>query len=326
MLCSFYDASLNTVCRALSSEDGPRADFSAFVEWTLARNGFPLTVCPEEDLASATPDPEPSQPPPSCAELPEPTADGEPEPAAVESSPSGAIERTTTQEPEPETSDQVREPATVEIAGAMESPAHTATAEAPLALSPEDPSSPSPASDPRTPPGPSDPAAAPWHLAPSSPPSPVDPPAPPGSLVPTAPPRSVVTLPSPLDSTPPAAPRRSVPPARLDSSFPPAPPRSSIAQAPLRLSASVAGAICFALALRILGVAPDLRLFVSASGCTTTCSTAVGRPPGVVSPSSTMAPPSVDSTVGCHLGCGLGPTWLLLLQIPPVVSLAPPSG
>ncbi|KAK2881484.1 hypothetical protein Q8A67_018752 [Cirrhinus molitorella] len=130
MLCSFYDASLNTVCRALSSEDGPRADFSAFVEWTLARNGFPLTVCPEEDLASATPDPEPSQPPPSCAELPEPTADGEPEPAAVESSPSGAIERTTTQEPEPETSDQVREPATVEIAGAMESPAHAATAEA----------------------------------------------------------------------------------------------------------------------------------------------------------------------------------------------------
>ncbi|KAL1274179.1 hypothetical protein QQF64_026993 [Cirrhinus molitorella] len=90
VLCSFYDASLNTACRALSSEDGPRADFAAFVEWTLARNGSPLTVCPEEDLASATPDPEPSQPPPSCAELPEPTADGEPEPAAVEPSPSGA--------------------------------------------------------------------------------------------------------------------------------------------------------------------------------------------------------------------------------------------
>ncbi|KAL1275625.1 hypothetical protein QQF64_035248 [Cirrhinus molitorella] len=111
----------------ITTSDGPRADFAAFVEWTLARNGSPLTVCPKEDLASATPDPEPSQPPPSCAELPEPTADGEPEPAAVEPSPSGAIERTTA--PEPETSDQVREPATVEIAGATESPAHAATAE-----------------------------------------------------------------------------------------------------------------------------------------------------------------------------------------------------
>ncbi|KAL0154792.1 hypothetical protein M9458_049055, partial [Cirrhinus mrigala] len=46
-------------------------------------------------------------------------------------------------------------------------------------------------------------------------------------------------------------------------------------------------------------------------------------------------PPSVDSTLGSHHGCGLGPTWLLLLQVPlvsvwstlilPVVSLAPPS-
>ncbi|KAL1276944.1 hypothetical protein QQF64_023617 [Cirrhinus molitorella] len=73
-------------------------------------------------------------------------------------------------------------------------------------------------------------------------------------------------------------------------------------------------------------VAPALlRLSVSASG-STTCSAAVSRPPGVVSPSSTMAPPSVGSTVGRHLGCGLGLSWLLLLQIPPVFSLAPPSG
>ncbi len=43
-LCSFYDASLTTACRALSSEDDPRADFAVFVEWILARNGSPLTV------------------------------------------------------------------------------------------------------------------------------------------------------------------------------------------------------------------------------------------------------------------------------------------
>ncbi|KAL0168431.1 hypothetical protein M9458_036653, partial [Cirrhinus mrigala] len=37
-LCSFHNASFNTACRALSSEDGPREDFAAFVEWILARN------------------------------------------------------------------------------------------------------------------------------------------------------------------------------------------------------------------------------------------------------------------------------------------------
>ncbi len=63
-LCSFYDASLNTASRALSSEDGPREDFVAFVEWTLARNRSPLTICPVDDLARSTPDPEPSPPSP----------------------------------------------------------------------------------------------------------------------------------------------------------------------------------------------------------------------------------------------------------------------
>ncbi len=72
-LCSFYNASLNTTCRALSSEDGPRGEFAAYVEWTLARNGSPLTVCPEDDLARSTPDPEPSPPSPCGAEhQPEP--------------------------------------------------------------------------------------------------------------------------------------------------------------------------------------------------------------------------------------------------------------
>ncbi len=60
------------------------------------------------------------------------------------------------------------------------------------------------------------------------------------------------------------------------------------------------------------------------SGSSTTCSAAVGWPPGVVSLSASKAPPSVGSTVGCNHGCCLGPAWLLLLQVPPVVSLTPP--
>ncbi len=90
-------------------------------------------------------------------------------------------------------------------------------------------------------------------------------------------------------------------------------------------SASVAWATCCIVVLWILPVALAHQLSVSASGSSTTCSAAVGWPPEVVSPSSSMAPPSVGSTVGCHHGCGLGPTWLLLLQVPPVVSLAPPT-
>ncbi len=96
-----------------------------------------LTVDIVDDDTSPTLDPEPSQPQLYGAELPEPTADGEPEPAAVvEPSPSGATELTITSEPEPQVFDQVREPTAqatgdtaVEIVGAMESPAHGATAE-----------------------------------------------------------------------------------------------------------------------------------------------------------------------------------------------------
>ncbi len=111
-LYSFYNASLNTTCRALSSEDDPRGDFAAYVEWTLARNGSTLTVCPEDDLASSTPNPEPS-PPSSCgAEYqPEPTDDLEPFPAAIcEPAQSRATERKIVPEVELNPSDQVREP------------------------------------------------------------------------------------------------------------------------------------------------------------------------------------------------------------------------
>ncbi len=90
-LYAFYDASLKISCRALSSEDGPRANFTTFVEWTLARNGSPFPACSQENLASATPDPVPSPPSPRCTErMPEPTADGEPEPTVTdEPSPHG---------------------------------------------------------------------------------------------------------------------------------------------------------------------------------------------------------------------------------------------
>ncbi len=111
-LCSFYDASLNTVSRAQSSEDGPREDFTAFVEWTLARNESPLTVSPEDDLARSTPGPEPSPPSPRGMEH-------QPEqlsrfPAAIrEMSQSRATEQRIALEVEHNPSDQVREPATV---------------------------------------------------------------------------------------------------------------------------------------------------------------------------------------------------------------------
>ncbi|KAL0154071.1 hypothetical protein M9458_050624, partial [Cirrhinus mrigala] len=377
-LCSFYFAGLNTTTRAQLSGDGPRESFAAYVEWVLVSCNSSLTVDFADDDTSPTLDPEPGQPSPQFAEHePEPTVDREPEPSVTEEpSPKGAKELRITPEPEPVTSNQVREPATmhtreevtVECKDANEGPAHCTSAEGeqyldlglifleqdlinfsedvyedmpallppsklpdcldfpptlPLSivsaasvlppLSPgspsahpqptisvvgslqvcqspsvswlEDPSSPPPASESQTLPRSSDPAAPPRLSAPSSPPSPVGPPAPLGSLVPLAPPWSVVVPPSPQDSAPPALPCRSIPPALLGSSLPPAPPLSSVAPVPLRTS---------------------------------------GAPPPPRSPEP-WAPPSVGSTVGWHDGCGLGLAWLLLLQVPPEFSLAPPS-
>ncbi|KAI2660092.1 Opioid growth factor receptor [Labeo rohita] len=140
-LCAFYNASLNASCRAPSSKDGPRADFAAFVEWTLARNKPSFPACSLKSLASATPDPEPSQPPPRHAEHepePEPTTDGSHATSATqEPSPIGATERAIATELEKFASDQVREPATepatVDVPdgreGAEDSTAHCTTAE-----------------------------------------------------------------------------------------------------------------------------------------------------------------------------------------------------
>ncbi|KAL0159772.1 hypothetical protein M9458_043497 [Cirrhinus mrigala] len=134
-LCTFYRAGLNTTAKGLLSGEGPRESLPDYIEWVLASCGSSWTIDFVKEDVSPTPDPEPSQPSPRHAEHePEPTADDEPEPRATE--------QRITQEPEPNTSDQVREPATttatveccVEQERAMESPAHCTTAGGELEL------------------------------------------------------------------------------------------------------------------------------------------------------------------------------------------------
>ncbi len=179
----------------------------------------------------------------------------------------------------------------------------------------EDPLSLPPASESQTPPRPVDPEAPPWLLAPSSPPWPVSPPAPLGSLVPPALPWSVVDHPPLWDYTHPGSPHLSIPLAPSGSTFPPAPPWYSVAPDPsLHL-----GCMSHLLGLgRILPVAlSPLR------------TPPPPAPPPSVIPlesschSSTMAPPSISSTVG-HLPSPPAPGSSLA---PPSVrsSLAPPS-
>ncbi|KAI2666535.1 Chromatin-remodeling ATPase INO80 [Labeo rohita] len=185
----------------------------------------------------------------------------------------------------------------------------------------EDPSSPPPASESQTPPRSSDPAAPPRLSAPSSPPSPVGPPASPGSLVPPAPPW-LVRCPAFTSGLRSSGSASTLHPTGSVGLLPPSSSTfvlgcsCSAADLQSSASASVARALGSTSALWILGVALDHWLSVSASGSTSTCSATVSRPPGVVSPSSTMAPPSVGSTVGHHYGCGLGLAWLLLLRVP----------
>ncbi|KAL0173212.1 hypothetical protein M9458_033523, partial [Cirrhinus mrigala] len=325
----------------------------------LARKNLPLSGDPPAHPEPSQPTPRLAEP------EPEPTADREPEPRVTEASPMGVTAREISTEPEPIDSDQVQEPATMPATvdvpvgreGAEDSTAHcTAEGERRLDLGHlndiyvELPAYPEqsvclelsacldfPPTLPSvrwalcgstrslvswTPPQPFDPAAPPRLSAPSSPLSPVGPPFPPGSIVPPAPPWSVVVPPSPQDSTPPAAPHRSVPPAPLGSSLPPGPPQSSVAPGPLRTSGSPppprspepwappwpSGSLA---SPKIIGSPSPPRV-----------------PPPLVGPlesSSTMAPPSVGSAVGYHHGCGLGLAWLLLLRVPVVSSLAPPS-
>ncbi|KAI2649209.1 IgA FC receptor [Labeo rohita] len=188
----------------------------------------------------------------------------------------------------------------------------------------EDPSSPPPASESRTPPQPSDPAASPRLSAPSSPSSPIGPPAPPGSLVFPAPPwtlflRLRLVTPSHRLCGPPSSLWHSLHPLSLRLRRGPSDLRLRLGRQSLGLRLGPPDPRCrpgsSALRLR-LGLLRQLlrqRLRLRRS------------PPGVVSLFSTMAPPSVGSTVGRHDGCGLGLAWLLLLRVPPEFSLAPPS-
>ncbi|KAI2647746.1 hypothetical protein H4Q32_023971 [Labeo rohita] len=254
-------------------------------------------------------DPEPSPPPPRLAEPePEPIVDGEPEPRATEPSPQGVTALENATEPEAIKSDQVREPATmpatgdvaVEREGAEDSTAHcTAEGERSLELGlleieldltnfTEDSHV-------------KFPACSEQHTGLDFPP----------------------TL--PVLSPPVGAAASALPPLSPGSpTTHPQPTICAVDSPRISASALVARALGSALALRILGVALDLQLSVSASGSTSTCSAAVGRPHGVVSHSSTMAPPSVGSTVDYLRGCDLGLTWLLLLRVPSVSSLAQP--
>ncbi|KAI2659929.1 hypothetical protein H4Q32_022499 [Labeo rohita] len=139
----------------------------------------------------------------------------------------------------------------------------------------------------RPPPRSINPAAPPWLLSPSSPPWPFSSLALLGSPVPPALPWSNVDLPPPQDFTPPAAP-------------------------------------CPSVSVRLLlpsGFTLEPFALPWPSG-TSVSSWLVGSL--AVSPSSTMVPPSVGSTVGHLHGCDLAPTWPLLFQGPHVFSLAPP--
>ncbi|KAI2668955.1 Accumulation-associated protein [Labeo rohita] len=257
-LCKFYFIGLNTTTKALLSGEGPQESLPDYIEWVLASCGSSWTVDIVEKDVSPTQDPEPSQPAPRHAEFePEPTADDEPEPRATE------LKIAT--EPEPYTSDQVREPATSTVTGecnmeqvrAMESPAHCTTAGGELEENSGDlidfsmevlENDSGDLIDFFT----EISTCHVMHACMESPPTlpllpmstsvcsslPIGPPAPPGSLVFPAPPWSVVVPPSPQDSVPPAAPRHFVPPAPKDSSLPPAQPPSSVAPAPPRTSGS----------------------------------------------------------------------------------------
>ncbi|KAL0169254.1 hypothetical protein M9458_033850, partial [Cirrhinus mrigala] len=85
--------------------------------WVLVSCESSLTMDYADDDNSPTPDPVPSPPSPRYAELPEPTADREPKPAVThEPSQKRATEPRIALELNPDTSDQVREPATKPVA------------------------------------------------------------------------------------------------------------------------------------------------------------------------------------------------------------------
>ncbi|ROL03931.1 hypothetical protein DPX16_23366 [Anabarilius grahami] len=81
-LCVFYNTSFNEWLKVHLPIKGSRRSFAQYVEWVLVQCDSLLTACPnEEDIASPTPAPEPSQPSAiPAAKQPEPTTDSETEP------------------------------------------------------------------------------------------------------------------------------------------------------------------------------------------------------------------------------------------------------
>lgn len=136
--------------QAKLSGDGPRGNFSAYVEWVLVSCNSAFTISlADKDFTSPTPDPEPSQASPHCvAHQLEATADRVPELNVTdEPSPIGVTQLRVAPEPEPHTmSDQVRDPAsmhttvdeTVEHMRVEVSPAHCTTVEGELNQDSED--------------------------------------------------------------------------------------------------------------------------------------------------------------------------------------------
>ncbi|XP_058617738.1 uncharacterized protein LOC131531178 [Onychostoma macrolepis] len=205
----------------------------------------------------------------------------------------------------------------------------------PLVLSsPESPVSPlvpSSSSPPVVPP--SLPLLPPLKPASSSPPAPLMP------ISPSAHPQSAPAMrsvPPPQDFQSPAPPSHVDPLSPLPASEPWTTPRSSDPSAPPRLlapSSPLLPVIPLAPPGSLVPPAPPwsvvdhpppplLRLPRSTWVSTSSCSVSVSRPPGVVGPFSTMAPPAVNSAVGCH------PGWPLDYHLAPPApgsSLAPSS-
>ncbi|KAI2645723.1 Nucleolar protein 9 [Labeo rohita] len=353
-LCSFYRTRLNPTTRAQLSGNGPRESLAAYIEWVLVSSRSSWTT---EDDTSPSPDPEPSQPSPRFAEHVQPSARAghrardAPEQDLTDFFGEVDEDMPALLPPSSKLPDCLDFPPTLPLF----SPSIVAAASVPPPLPPgspsphpqpticavgslqvcqspsvswlEDSSSLPPASESRTPLGPPTQWLHPGsqlprlHRRPSA------------HQLPWAPSSLRLHLGRLLSRH---RLRTLLLPLRLIA------PSHQLRWAPLSLQLHLSP-----LSLQLRRGPPEHRLrlgrqslglrlgppdplcrpgsSVSASGSTSTCSASVSRPPGVVSPSSTMAPPSVSSTMGYHNGCGLGLTWLLLLRVPSVSSLAPPS-
>ncbi|ROI65364.1 hypothetical protein DPX16_0346 [Anabarilius grahami] len=313
--CTFYRVSLNAACRAQLSREGPQPNFAAFVEWELVNCNSSFTIClGEEDLASTTPDPDPDQQPSRSTEC------------SHEPSPRGATElRLAAESERDETSDPVREPAaalvkelTVESEGVEESPAHCTAAEATVWS--VVPRSPPPASSTRTPPRHISSSLAPTSLISTSS----------ARLHPSSGSALVIRRPALTSGLHSSGFASSLRPSGSVGFLTPSSSTLVLCRSGSPAvfwsptCASVVRAVGIAMSHRILSAALARLHFGYTLVSFSTCSTSVSHCLGVISPSSTMAPPSIGSTMGSLLGYSLGPTVLLLLQVPPV-SLAPPT-